>query len=333
MRRRKRLKQIEPHYTSSIFIEFVNTPLRNNPEGLYATLRQIKIYLTPLHREIEKKVDHLVKLSNQPYDKRFKKIHKDARMAFGKRMEMKEQLIEEMQREEKFYAITDRIIEEITDEIPESVDFCLPRPVDELMEEAHKDPETIMDVMKGVYGSQLMGCDYHPEKNPFGCRWGDVRRRIFETEELKCYECDHEHFVYILKGLTEGKEYSEIIGMKLLLESSRLSPPAVRIFQDNNSQFKETIELNSHNLSYGGMMSFPKVFYGTVTQSLISFLIHNDRRRLKRCPVCEKFFIAKNANRDICSTKCQIFNTRDYFKRYMRKKRDKGGPDFDPNYI
>jgi len=111
------------------------------------------------------------------------------------------------------------------------------------------------------------------------------------------------------------------------------TPPAVRIFQDNNSQFKETIELNSHNLSYGGMMSFPKIFYGTVTQSLISFLIYNDRRRLKRCPVCEKFFIAKNANRDICSTKCQIFNTRDYFKRYMRKKRDKGGPDFDPKYI
>lgn len=312
-------------FDESIFITYANTPLKNSPDGLYATLGQIEKYLAPLHLEIKDKVDRLVGINKLPYEKNIKELYESGRMSFQKKMEKEEERLKEMRREERFHKEVRKSYQISSSDGNFEQD---------LKREVKKDDEKVMEVLEGVYGSRLIGCDYHPKTNPLGCRWGQIRRAIFKTKDLKCYECDHEHFVYILDALIEGRGYLEIAGLKLLIDSYRPPQTTLTISQEENSRSEEIIRINNLNLSYGGMMSFPKIFYGAVTQSLLDFLLQNERHRLKRCMICSEFFIAaRNSRRDICSDGCYNTYMRDYLKGYMRKKRDKDGPDFDPKYV
>jgi hypothetical protein len=320
------LKQ-EP-YNPSIFITYANTPLRNNSAGLYATLGQIEKYLTPLHSEIKEKVDRLVEVDKLTYRNSIKEIYEDGQRVLKKILAKEEQLVLEIYRQEKFHKETREVRFKVEDISPEEKKM-----EQALKAEAKIDGEKITQILQGVFGSQLTKCDYDPEFHPLGCRWSKIRKELFATKDLKCYECDHQYFVYILKALVEGKEYSEIAGLNSLVDSYQPPKTILKISQGKNSQFVETLDQNSLRLSYGGFMAFPRIFYGSVTQSLLEFLIHNDRKRLKRCAVCEKFFIAMHSRRDICSSECHDLYMRDYLREYMRKKRDKEGSDFDPRYI
>lgn len=65
---------------------------------------------------------------------------------------------------------------------------------------------------------------------------------------------------------------------------------------------------------------FGLIFYQSfAAYSLAEFLIHNDRRKLKKCPYCEGFYIAKDIKRQRCySKKCQ----REYERQRKQKQRE-----------
>lgn len=56
---------------------------------------------------------------------------------------------------------------------------------------------------------------------------------------------------------------------------------------------------------------------------------------LKKCRQCGDFFIAKHKTRKLCypPKKCETDNKNKWQREFMSKKRDKNGPDFDPDYI
>jgi hypothetical protein len=65
---------------------------------------------------------------------------------------------------------------------------------------------------------------------------------------------------------------------------------------------------------------FCLIFNNTIlAYNLAEFLVHNDRRKLKQCPYCEKFYIAKDIKRQRCySKKCQ----REYERQKKQKQRE-----------
>ena len=63
---------------------------------------------------------------------------------------------------------------------------------------------------------------------------------------------------------------------------------------------------------------FPVLFKGSVVKSLIHFLSGNDRRKIKICVQCKKFFIQNRLDprRKHCSVKCK-----NAYNKYSPEKR------------
>ena len=130
---------------------------------------------------------------------------------------------------------------------------------------------------ENVYAAKLNGCNSDPL---VGCFWRGYRQEIFEKWRLKCYECDHKHFVYILTELSQGKEYSKIEGLHQLILTYRHSHNQIsfNIFPSQKAPFQETIkkvsfDLSSTKISTERGFGFPAIFLNSVTDSLINFLI------------------------------------------------------------
>ncbi|MBF0227595.1 MAG: hypothetical protein HQK76_19280 [Desulfobacterales bacterium] len=82
-------------------------------------------------------------------------------------------------------------------------------------------------------------------------------------------------------------------------------------------------------------LTFLDYWYGIIGISLLKFLeVKNNYKKIKLCPVCNKFFIAKDTKREFCYSKaCEQKYKKEYQRDYMRGKRDKNSPNFDSNYI
>jgi len=177
-----------------------------------------------------------------------------------------------------------------------------------------------------VYGAQLSRCKEDPETFPFKCYWGSDRRKIFETKGLKCYECDYLHFRHILTRISEGRKYSEIAGLEKLVHYFSREESYFTIQQSPEAPFREIIARSSGKSQYGMPMSFPRCLKGAVTQSLVSFLIYEDGRKLKRCEHCGKFYVQGKLDprQKYCSEKCGSAERRyppEKLKTYMRQRR------------
>jgi predicted RNA-binding Zn ribbon-like protein len=61
-----------------------------------------------------------------------------------------------------------------------------------------------------------------------------------------------------------------------------------------------------------------------ITYSLIEFLLNYDRRKLKRCPYCNNFFIAKSINR---KTRCYSKDCEKAYQRDKKRKQREKEPD------
>ena len=163
---------------------------------------------------------------------------------------------------------------------------------------------------------------------------------------LRCFECDQLFFKKILTCIVEGKEYAEIgpnecpaAGLpNALLNTYNEFAKSVSIVPDSiKSPFKQTMKegtfYNCYSLhqyeeaSNGGFVKglFTRVFfYSFAMYSLVEFLLNNDRRKLKLCDECKKFFIAKKVDTRIkfcpeCSPKSKM--NREERRNYMRQRR------------
>jgi hypothetical protein len=186
---------------------------------------------------------------------------------------------------------------------------------------------------EGIYGYKK-DCDF--------CRWCSVNdRKIiglknFERpNRIKCYECAQINFKRILKHITEGKSFYEDIGSLYLpaLLSNAYGSFIRKHINLKSGNFVESYYFYPFNIF--NFFKYPSrdkfihtTFGGFISISLAEFLLRNDRRKLKLCQHCDKFFIAKklDPNRKFCSD-CSSKNRmsreerRNYQRQYRQKKK------------
>lgn len=204
-----------------------------------------------------------------------------------------------------------------------------------------------------------------PAKHPFGvsceaaygyrdsyceekCIYRTKRREKFGKKlfsgpnRLKCYECEQLAFIHMLFDLVQGKEYSTILDFLGLLANRPLRTIVRTDWASEESPFKQkltkVITLECGSLLGPGRdgnykFAFQDFLNKFISYSLTEFLINNDRRKLKRCPVCNTFFLAGNIRKVHCSKECAKIYKRNYQKIWMQKRRDPESPKYDINYI
>jgi len=127
----------------------------------------------------------------------------------------------------------------------------------------------------------------------------------------KCYECHQLSFRYCLSQIVQNKEFLEIDNFKDIMicsEDIGASKTCLIIEEENNKPFCHALKSVKtifpvfyeycNNLLLGNSYhTFNKFIFSLASYSLTEFLVVNDRRKLKFCPYCERFFIAKDIKR------------------------------------
>lgn len=129
----------------------------------------------------------------------------------------------------------------------------------------------------------------------------------------KCYECHQLNFRYCLLQIVNGKEYSEmdsfIYNVWEWSEAISASKTYLNLAEENKPLRERLISVKELFLSFDDFADSPlgnsyhvlnNFIFAIASYSLTEFLVANDRRKLKFCPYCEKFFIAKDIKRKNC---------------------------------
>ena len=205
----------------------------------------------------------------------------------------------------------------------------------------------------------LRGCD---NCHDF-CKHDGSASRVLESplfdpdRHINCWQCRYLMFKYALNEIIERKEYSDMDcflgGIEELnpTENKRRykkedQAPFLDI-ANTRSPFKEEIRSNieyiPNEYDTGGEF-FPTIEHydiflsstinHIVKTSLVCFLITNDRRKLKYCQECNKFYTSKSVHpAKFCSDKCRMaYNNRKRIesgeaREYKRKKRMEGAKE------
>ncbi len=153
--------------------------------------------------------------------------------------------------------------------------------------------------------------------------WGTRREiRLDENLILDSDEIERQRnslFNEILTQITAGTSFFKIVGFQKIIEEVNQYRPAVRYGLSKDTKGNEILTRNEY-----GIPDF-KVPHGSnlfvlACHSLISFLsVKGNRRRIKQCPYCKLFFIAKDAKRKICY---KPICKNKYHRDDMRKRRE-----------
>lgn len=164
------------------------------------------------------------------------------------------------------------------------------------------------------------------------------RNRFSALSEWNSCEKDRKEFISILDQIIEGKSIDKISGLECLIKEM---PKTIRQFavvrdkRSHNKKLIRRIEIEEEDKINGSHI--PNFFNGAVTKSLIYFLVTNDRRRIKKCKICQEYFSAQNTQREVCyrPKDCEKILRRNNQRELMRKKRNKNGneKEFDPKYL
>jgi hypothetical protein len=167
--------------------------------------------------------------------------------------------------------------------------------------------------------------DYE-KKLRFNCGYREVAEASGRVERcenaftMKCYECFQFGFVDMLIPITEGKEFDDIedfIGSVSFASELDVVRTDKVIIQKQEGPFRNAlIGKTSYAVGYlefergslgNDSQAFNSFVFTLSTLSLSRFLLKNDRRKLKFCSYCNKFFIAKDIKRKHCcySSECQ----------------------------
>ena len=187
---------------------------------------------------------------------------------------------------------------------------------------------------------------YHPDCFRFGwtrnvnhCKSNCYKYKLVKNNklDLDCFECAQLFFIHILDELASGKELTKIRGykefmdteaVKILFSRYKTAMQHVKHIKTEPeplwgeaTQIHDALKImsGSNNDTFENKY-FPNTFFQTIIAvSLLSFIDSKDRHRLRKCPHCKKFFIAKDTKRKICySLQC----VREYHRKDMKKRRD-----------
>jgi len=163
---------------------------------------------------------------------------------------------------------------------------------------------------------------------------GLLKKEMFlGHDRLRCYECDQLTFIDILQKITDGKDFTQLPSFYNLIQAQNALLNIVSQLDydvdESCRPYKSTLKK-----SYSILLNLPLdlVFYrykalralllALSTYSLTEYLLNDDRRKIKKCNMCGKFYIAKiiRADQKYCST-CSPKNkmTRAERTKYMRE--------------
>lgn len=150
------------------------------------------------------------------------------------------------------------------------------------------------------------------------------RHRIISPElftKINCVMCDQLYFQHVLCKIVEDYEYDQIEGfIRLIKRAEKIIKSSVNLVQSpEDTSFKFIIRQDT-KLEIERIPSVMYFLQQISSFSLREFLLNNNRRRLKKCPYCNNFFIAKDAKR---TTKCYSdICTKEYERIKKQKQRE-----------
>jgi len=155
-------------------------------------------------------------------------------------------------------------------------------------------------------------------------RVGEIRYwagRI-SRKKIYCHECLQLYFTYCLDQIAKGVDVVDLINPPLITRFLTSAHDAIRLrgISARGQRLKTAEEFvpNTDNIHV--------LILQTVGYSLVKFLERYDQRKIKRCPYCKKFFIAKNKTKKYCyDPECN--------RRYERSKKRKQREDDPVKYM
>jgi hypothetical protein len=166
------------------------------------------------------------------------------------------------------------------------------------------------------------------------CLYFEDRQGLpFMTEPRKCFECDQLAFVGMLDKLIEGRELDELPEFRFYLQARNRAAVNIIDFDiSKDDRFQKSLRryVSFNTLQHFGKDDFDHVQYAFssflmifVGYSLSEFLLNKDRRRLKKCPHCDRYFIANNIRRK----KCYSDDCNRIYQRLKKRKQREDEPD------
>jgi hypothetical protein len=176
--------------------------------------------------------------------------------------------------------------------------------IDSLRPKADEDNGLFETALKTVFHRDDEFCE---NTCPFRKTRYAIFKENFKENKFKCYECDQIYFVNCLSEIIQGKEYTQIKDFYRHIITSRSSVEQtmlVRATNTNeknlNTDFKKPpeeyigLELQHYNKPGENLTGCIEHYFWF---SLSEFLKHNDRKLIKRCKLCNQYFIAlKNSS-------------------------------------
>ena len=134
--------------------------------------------------------------------------------------------------------------------------------------------------------------------------WGTSHEiRLDENPILDSDEIERQRnllFKEILTQITAGTSLSKIVDFQKINKEVNQYRPAVRYGLSNDTKGNEILTRKEYGIPAFNKLHGSNLFV-LACHSLISFLsIKGNPRRIKQCPYCKLFFIAKDAKRKIC---------------------------------
>jgi hypothetical protein len=202
--------------------------------------------------------------------------------------------------------------------------------------------------LNSVYGYLYEGCNRCPTNI-----WHPTELcEDYEIGQFKCYECSQIQFKHLLgETISKGPFYAKRSGTKTKVGDIMIGP-LLEIHSDQGvvRKFLEfatgAYKFYRKSIGYEGWIEksnvktifFPiplleigdnSIFrindflFGIAGISLIEYLFENDIKKIKQCPYCEKFFIAKDIRRE---SRCYSEKCEKVYQRYKKRKQREKDP-------
>lgn len=161
----------------------------------------------------------------------------------------------------------------------------------------------------------VYGPTFNKPEDCYNCIYKNfVQYSDIELKKKTCFECAQQAYINELSEIAAGKEFKNFLSfdagriikdcLDLLMELSH-EYIFTRVLISNGEVKKDKfIDISKFNIPSTDELDLGKIFnsflFSLAGYSLSNFLISTNRRKLKHCSSCKKFFIAKDTKRKVC---------------------------------
>ncbi len=300
-------------FVQSIFLDYVNAPFQDNPRSFYDWNKKIFTTLSGHHIDgfDEPTVERYLTVARLTTDMVAEKLVKSGKDSFKIKFDNGDPDCQQVARDIKRT----------------------------LKKKAFKNPKVIKaieDIYAAAFRAAYGFIDYKkPCYLSHGRKFFLDKPELFEgSNRLKCYECDQIILKKILEDVIGGVDYELIDHFEsfMFMMNNCIRTRVETLIGESTDKGNVPSSLGrtyypSFDLTFDNRHEYDplrKFIISVNTHSLCEFLLHNDRGKIKRCPYCGTFFIARDKKKIYCYAKeCE--------RTYQRLKKQKQREE-EPEY-